>query len=345
MTFQPHGIGLLSGGLDSALAARVVMDAGARVTCLHIFTGFCVTGHNSRVGRKNRPIANRALQVAGELGVPVELIDAADDYLPVVLKPKHGRGANMNPCLDCRVFMLLKAKAYMESVGADFVFTGEVLGQRPMSQVKDKALISERESGLTGKLLRPLSAKLLEPTDVEREGRIDRDKLFDFYGRSRKPQLALAQSYGITTAHSPAGGCCFLTDKAYSGKLRDLIDASEGTPSLEDVFLLGVGRHFRIAAATKLVVGRDEVESKFLEFYHGEHWTATARDHSGPVGVVMGAASEPELRKAAAIVARYGAGKRAAEVEVSWRRGLDRASHCVAPADETVVNEMRVGAR
>ncbi|MCK5406565.1 MAG: hypothetical protein KAJ37_03885, partial [Candidatus Krumholzibacteria bacterium] len=207
MPKKAHGIGLLSGGLDSALAAKVVQDAGAEVTCLHFFTGFCVTGHNSRIGRKDRPIANHAVKVAAGIGIPVELVDISEEYLPMVMKPKHGYGANMNPCVDCRIFMLDRAKRYMEEVKADFVFTGEVIGQRPMSQMKNTLAHTSKETGLRGKLLRPLSAKLLEPTEVEIAGLVDREKLYGFHGRNRKPQLELAEKFGLTEFMQPAGGC------------------------------------------------------------------------------------------------------------------------------------------
>ena len=343
MSRKAHGIGLLSGGLDSALAAKVVQDAGADVTCLHFFTGFCVTGHNSRIGRKDRPVGNHALEVAANLGIPVELVDISDEYLPMVMKPKHGYGANMNPCVDCRIFMLQRAKKYMEDVDADFVFTGEVIGQRPMSQMKPTLGLTAKETGLKGKLLRPLSARLLEPTDVENAGLIDREKLLNFNGRSRRPQIELARTLGITDFMQPAGGCCFLTDENYSRKLRDLLAETDDKPlSMDDVYLLGVGRHFRLGPDLKVVIGRNEVENNFLEYYVDERWSARATDHPGPVLVVLGNPGEESFPVAAALVGRYCDGKREPDVAVEFVKNGDTRVIKVPPADNDLLEELRI---
>jgi tRNA-specific 2-thiouridylase len=343
MTRKAHGIGLLSGGLDSALAAVVVRDAGAEVTCLHFFTGFCVTGHNSRVGRKDRPIANHALDVAAHVGIPVELVDISEEYLPMVLRPKHGYGANMNPCVDCRVFMLDRARRYMEEVGADFVFTGEVIGQRPMSQMRLTLDLTVREAGLEGRLLRPLSARLLEPTEVERAGLVNREKLYDFHGRNRKPQLELAKKHGVDHFMQPAGGCCFLTDQNYSRKLQDLIEERRGRPlSMDDVYLLGVGRHFRLDPTSKVIVGRDEVENNFLQYYLENRWCAQAVEFKGPLALVLGEPSPQSLQTIASLVARYCGGKREPSVRVEFtKNGSTRTLHA-APADDELIEELRI---
>jgi tRNA U34 2-thiouridine synthase MnmA/TrmU len=344
MANKAHGIGLLSGGLDSALAAKVVQEAGGEVTCLHFFTGFCVTGHNSRIGRRDRPVANHALKVAAEAGIPVELVDISDDYLPMVLAPSHGYGANMNPCVDCRVFMLDRARRYMEDVGADFVFTGEVIGQRPMSQMRHTIEMTEREAALEGRLLRPLSAKLLEPTIVEREGRIDRSKLHDFHGRSRKPQIELAERFGLTEYMQPAGGCCFLTDENYSRKLKDLIanDTVSAGLSMDDVYLLGVGRHFRLDAGLKIIVGRDETENNFLDYYTRSHPYAQAADHPGPTAIVLGEVGDGHVERVASVVARYCDGKREPRVRVEFHSDGQSRVVDVAPASDELVERLRI---
>lgn len=340
---KPRGIGLLSGGLDSAIACLVLRDAGADVECLHFFTGFCVTGHNSRVGRKNRPIANDALQVAAEIGVPVQLVDIAEEYLPVVLNPKFGYGRNMNPCMDCRVFMLRKARAYMEEVGADFVFTGEVLGQRPKSQLRGAMRKIASEAGLEGRLLRPLSAQLMQPTIVEEEGFVDRAKLLSIHGRGRKQQIALAKRYGLSHFMQPAGGCCFLTDEAYSTKFRDVVEHTNGDGlELEDIFILGVGRHFRLSPFLKLVVGRDEAENDFLQHYTGEHWSGKATHFTGPTAIVMGDFDGDTLGKMASMIARYGDGKHEDVVEVRFTRGNESTVVAVAPAGDDVIESHRI---
>jgi tRNA U34 2-thiouridine synthase MnmA/TrmU len=343
MTAKAHGVGLLSGGLDSALAALVVRDAGAEVTCLHFFTGFCVTGHNSRIGRKNRPVANNALEVAAEIGIPVEMVDISDEYLPMVLQPQHGYGANMNPCVDCRVFMLNRAKRYMEDVGADFVFTGEVIGQRPMSQMRRTLDLTARESELAGKLLRPLSARLLEPTEAETAGLVDRKKLYDFHGRNRKPQLELAKKYGLNHFMQPAGGCCFLTDENYSRKLLDLLELRNGDPlSMDDVYLLGVGRHFRLGPELKVIVGRDEVENNFLQYYTDQRWNAQAVDFKGPLALVVGEPSEETMGTIASLVARYCDGKREPSIRVEFVNGGSTYSVDVEPADDDLLEALRI---
>lgn len=343
MNAKPRGIGLLSGGLDSAVACMVVRDAGAEVECLHFFTGFCVTGHNSRVGRRDRPIANQALQVAAEMGVPVELVDVAEDYLTVVLEPKFGYGRNMNPCIDCRVFMLNRAKEHMEKVGADFVFTGEVLGQRPMSQLKRSLRAIEEEVGLQGRLLRPLSAQLLPPTLVEKERLLDRERLHDIHGRGRKRQIALARQFGISKFMQPAGGCCFLTDETYSNKFKDVIAHSNGNGlEVEDIFILGVGRHFRLGSALKLIIGRDEVENRFLEHYARDHWLVRVVGFVGPTAIVMGEFAETDLDAIAAMVARYSDGKNEPIVEVRLTLGNDERSVTAVPATDEFLRRHRV---
>jgi tRNA U34 2-thiouridine synthase MnmA/TrmU len=340
---RAKGIGLLSGGLDSALACLLLRDAGADVECLHFFTGFCVTGHNSRLGRKNRPIANNALQVAADIGVPVDLVDISEEYLPMVLNPRFGYGKNMNPCMDCRVFMLKKAKERMKERGADFVFTGEVLGQRPKSQVKSALRAVEKAAGLEGMLLRPLSAGMLPPTVVELSGAVDREKLLSITGRGRKTQIKLAAYYGLTTHMQPAGGCCFLTDKAYSKKFKDVIRYEHPENlTVEDVFVLGVGRHFRLSPRLKVVVGRDEIENNFLDHYAVDHWSAGVLGHAGPRAVVLGEASGNDWEEIASIVARYSDGKNEPQLDVEFKKG-DRVKVLrVPPAASEVLDRFRV---
>jgi tRNA-specific 2-thiouridylase len=343
MKRKATGIGLLSGGLDSALACLVTRDAGAEVRCIHFFTGFCVTGHNSRVGRTDRPIANHALQVAAEMGVPLDLADISEEYLPMVLEPKHGYGRNMNPCIDCRVFMLKKAREHMERIGADFVFTGEVVGQRPKSQVKTALRAIEKEAGLEGRLLRPLSAKILPATIVEREGLIDRQKLYGLAGRGRKPQLELARRYGITTYSQPAGGCCFLTDEAYSNKFKDVIaHGGAGRLSIDDVMVLGVGRHFRFSPSLKLIVGRNAAENNFLARIKGDRWLAGVVGFNGPAALVVGEIAEEDWAKIASIVARYSDGKDEESIEVEFVRGTAAKRVTAAPASADFVGAHRI---
>ena len=209
MTEPIKAVALISGGLDSMLAAKVVMDQGVHVEGINFFTGFCVEGHTHAIrARKNSaPKRNNALWVAEQLGIKLHIIDVIDEYKKVLLKPKHGYGQHLNPCLDCKIFMVRKALAwgFMAEHGFDFIVTGEVIGQRPKSQRKATMPVIAKESGADDRLLRPLCAQNLPPTLPEREGWVDRDALFGFQGRNRKPQIELAQRLGFTEWAQPAG--------------------------------------------------------------------------------------------------------------------------------------------
>jgi len=205
------------------LATRAIQDQGIHVEGINFYTGFCVEGHTHAIRRKDtdKEKRNNALWVAEQLGIKLHIIDVIEEYKEVLINPKHGYGQHLNPCLDCKIFMVNKAQAWawMEENQFDFIITGEVIGQRPKSQRKATMPIIARESGADDRLLRPLCAKNLPPTLPEREGWVDREKLFKFGGRSRKPQMELAAKFGFTEYSQPAGGCCFLTDQSYSDKL------------------------------------------------------------------------------------------------------------------------------
>ena len=345
-------IGMISGGLDSTLALALVKRQGIAVKAVNFYTGFCVTETQRRKGgRADGSIPrNEALRAAADLEVDVEYVDiSGGPYLDMLVHPRWGYGANANPCVDCRVFMMAKAKEIMEREGADFVFTGEVLGQRPKSQRRDTLRIIERESGLTGRLLRPLSAKLLEPTIPEQEGLVDRALLGDVSGRSRQAQMRMARELGIADWPQPAGGCCYLTDESFARKFFDVLDAREqaGEPrriEQDDVVLLSTGRHFRLSPRAKLVVGRTEVENAILERYGaGRARLAAADPVLGPVALVEGEPTWEERQFACSVVARYGKAKDEPEVEVEWREGDLVERYKVAPlADEARLEQLRV---
>ena len=253
-------LALISGGLDSMLAARVVQEQGVQVEGVNFFTGFCVEGHTHAIRKQSqtRPKRNNALWVAEQLGIKLHIVDVVDEYKDVVLNPKHGYGANLNPCLDCKIFMVGKAVEKVRDWGFDFILTGEVVGQRPMSQRKQTMPVISKESGAEGLLLRPLSALNLPATKPELEGWVDRERLYGFSGRSRKPQIALARRLGIQEWAQPAGGCCFLTDANYTVKLQDLwASRQQRQYELDDILLLKVGRHIRPRPHFKLIVARD----------------------------------------------------------------------------------------
>ena len=315
-------IALISGGLDSMLAAKVIMEQGVHVEGLNFYTGFCVEGHTHAIRRKDqaKEKRNNALWVAEQLGMPLHIIDVSSQYKDVVLNPKHGYGQHLNPCLDCKIFMVNKALAwgFMEERGFDFIVTGEVIGQRPKSQRKQTMPIVARESGADDLLLRPLCAKNLPPTRPEREGWVDREALFDFHGRNRKPQMALAEAFGFTDYAQPAGGCCFLTDERYSAKLADLWEArGERDYELDDIVLLKVGRHIRPARNYKLIVGREEGENRFLEGYRKRFLHLRTSRVPGPLALVDGAPERDDVALAARVLARYSQGRDESEVEVS----------------------------
>ncbi len=321
MTQQRKALALISGGLDSLLAAKVIQEQGIHVEGVNFFTGFCVEGHTHAIRKKDRakPKRNNALWVAEQLGIKLHIIDIVEEYKDVVFNPKYGYGAHLNPCLDCKIFMVRKAAEWIEEHGFDFVITGEVVGQRPKSQRKDTMPVVQRDSGIGDRLLRPLCAKNLPPTLPEREGWVDRDKLFDFSGRSRKPQMALAAKYGFTDYAQPAGGCCFLTDEQYSVKLADLWKARGNRQyELDDILLLKVGRHIRPAPHYKLIVAREEGEGNFLQGYRKQYPHLRTVSHGGPFTLIDGEPGTDDIELAARIVARYSQGKQADEVEVEY---------------------------
>ncbi len=304
-------IALLSGGLDSTLAARVVMEQGVGLEALNFMTLFCTC--------TNRGATCLASQKAVEtLGIPLKVLNVSEEYLSVVKHPKHGYGRNMNPCIDCRIFMLKKAKACMEASGASFIVTGEVLGQRPMSQRRDAMGLIEREAGLEGFILRPLSAKVLPMTVPEKEGWVDREKLLKIQGRSRKPQIDLAEQFGIRDYPCPAGGC-LLTDPGFAKRIKDLMDHDIDF-STNDIHLLKIGRHFRFSDRVKLVVGRNEEENQKIQtFARGEDILLKVSNFPGPLSLLRGKLEGDDIKKAAAITVHYGKAKGSENIEVTYK--------------------------
>jgi tRNA U34 2-thiouridine synthase MnmA/TrmU len=269
-------VALLSGGLDSTLAARVILEQGITVIGVNFAGAYCP-----------RPFAgkSRAEKAAEKLGIELVTLPIEADFITMVKRPKHGRGKNMNPCIDCHTLMIRKAWAYGQTRGAHLIITGEVLGQRPMSQNRNALKTVARESGVGDRLLRPMSAKLLDVTAPEQEGLVDRERLLDVEGRQRTRQMALAEKYGIRDYPTPAGGC-LLTEKVFSRRLAEAFD--HGEDSLEIVELLSLGRHFRLPSGSRLVVGRDEAENdELLRRKPAGAVVVDAGDLPGPVGIVV----------------------------------------------------------
>lgn len=325
MSQQRKAVALISGGLDSLLAAKVIQEQGIHVEGINFFTGFCVEGHTHAIRKQDQAKTkrNNALWSAEQLNMPLHIIDVVDEYKDVLINPKFGYGANMNPCLDCKCFMVRKAYEWIQQNDFDFIITGEVIGQRPMSQRRDTMNVVVKESGVGDLLLRPLCAKNMQPTLPEREGWVDREKLLGFNGRSRKPQFALAAQYGFIDYATPAGGCCFLTDAAYSAKLVDLWQARHSREyEMDDIMLLKIGRHVRPRPNFKLIVGREEGENNFMEGYRKQFTHLRMHTHPGPLVLVDGELHAGDEELAARIVARFSKGRDETEVEVDIT-GLD----------------------
>ncbi|MEW6070645.1 MAG: hypothetical protein AB1485_08510 [Candidatus Thermoplasmatota archaeon] len=285
---------LLSGGLDSALATKLVLDQGIEVVGIEFTSPLYLSEPGSKC---------RASEAAHSLIIPLKTIPAGEDYLEVIRNPKYGYGTALNPCLDCRIYMLRKAKELMKKLNADFIITGEVLGQRPMSQYRKAMQLIEREAGLEGKILRPLSAKLLPESEAEKRGFVDREKLLDIRGRSRKIQLELAKKLGVTGYSTPAGGC-LLTQKEFAAKLKDLFE-HKSKVTWHDVELLKVGRHFR-AGNSKIIVGRNEQENKILLGlkYEDDYWFEVP-NYGSPITLLQDSKNKEAIALAAAITAKY----------------------------------------
>jgi len=285
-----RGLSLLSGGLDSQLAVRVLERAGAQIEGVCFSTPFF-----------SPKAAERA---AGALGIPLHVIDFTDDEITLIEHPPHGFGGAMNPCIDCHATMIRRAGELMSKLGCDFVATGEVQGQRPMSQNKQSLGIVARSSGLVGRLVRPLSARLLEPTIPEQEGKLDRERLLDISGRSRDRQIALAAELGIVDYPSPAGGCK-LTEDGFGRKLKDLLD-HEGLRNRRLVELLLIGRHFRLPDGTGLVVGRDKTDNAAIDATADLGEVIRIPGVPGPHALIIGEAkSSADRAMAQQIVAMY----------------------------------------
>ena len=290
-------LALLSGGLDSTLAIRVILEQGIEVEAVNFFTPFCQCSRKSGCG------GYEAKRVADKFGVKLKVFILTTEYFEIIKAPKYGYGKNLNPCIDCRILMHKKAKKYMEEKDASFIITGEVLGQRPMSQHKAALNLIDKESDLKGLVLRPLSARLLPESIPEKEGWVNREKLLEISGRSRKPQMALAKSYEIGDYPCPAGGC-LLTDAGFSRRLKDLMAHSEVT--LNDIDLLKVGRHFRLSPSFKVIIGRNEDENeKLLRLMKTSDICFKPREIKGPIGVGRGDFDSNTISLAAQIMARY----------------------------------------
>lgn len=314
VTMNRKAVVLLSGGLDSTLATCIVKEQGVEIEAVNFQTMFGCCKDDAR-------------QVAHRLGVPFTLLKVGDDYLKTIQFPKYGYGRGINPCVDCRIYMFLAAKRFMEEVGASFMISGEVLGQRPMSQKLRDFQTIERDAGLERRILRPLSAKLLSPTLPEELGIVDRSKLYAVEGRSRQELLALAGKYGIENPPSPSSGCA-LTSPAFAEKVQDIFDHR---PEYErwEFELLKTGRHFRLDGEAKVIIARDENENAHLELRHpaGTHFLKGVT-FVGPCALVIGKAEEKHFRSAGRLMLRYAQKPvpESGEIEIHYNGGAGAGS-------------------
>ena len=317
-------LALLSGGLDSILATELILKQGIDVVAINFTSPFCLCKKGGC----------GATEAANQLGVPLKVVNVGNEYLKMVRKPKHGYGRNMNPCIDCRIFIAKKAKKYAKEIGASFIFTGEVLDERPMSQHFRAMKIIEEEAGLKGKILRPLSARLLPETVFEKKGLVDREKLLEIRGRSRKPQIKLAQEFNIKDYPCPAGGC-LLTYKEYADKLRDLF-AHKKRVTVGEVALLKVGRHFRLGES-KIIVGRNEAENKVLTAKKAAgDFCFEVPEIAGPITVLQGKKTKKAIEAAAGLTAFYSDAE-AKRVTVNFgRKSLSRSVTVAVPSQAEV---------
>jgi hypothetical protein len=286
-TDRPTVIALLSGGLDSSIVVKLMVDQGLRVLALNFVSPFCTCSPKKDGG------CRMASRVAQSMGVELRVMNKGLDYLKIVERPRFGYGRGLNPCIDCRIYILRKAAELMHETGALCVVTGEVLGQRPMSQHRRALDIIERESGLTGRLLRPLSAHLLPPTVPEQQGLIHRDRMLDLNGRSRSPQLAIAKERGMEVFGCPSGGC-LLTDPAIARRLKDVFDRCPEWDE-RDARLTTLGRHFRLHPGLKVILGRDAGENTRLEQMAGPLPVVSFTEQAGPTAVLRGTIEEKDL--------------------------------------------------
>jgi len=330
-----RAVALYSGGLDSTLAVLAILRQGIEVKAVTFLNHFgCDISDTSSCSKD-------PFSAAEKFGFEVKLCHLSDKFVEIVKNPKFGHGKNMNPCVDCRILMLKEARDFMDITGADFIITGEVLGQRPMSQRRDSLDVIDREAGLRGSVLRPLSAKLLRLTMPEEKGIVSRELLYNFSGRTRKPQMALAKEFGLTEYPAPAGGC-LLTEPNYSHRLRELLIYDQD-PSLLDLQLLRVGRHFRLSPHCKIVVGRNKSENeKLLKMTDYVGSVLRVLGHGSPVTLVRGNEDKDILFTAASICARYSDAKDLPEADINVTNARGEFVIRISPASPCCIEDLKI---
>lgn len=319
-------LAMVSGGLDSILAAKLIKEQGIEVIAICFRSNFFDEAN--------------AKKMTSQVDIPLHVVDFSEEHLRIVKEPKHGHGKNMNPCIDCHALMMNYAGKLLEEFNADFIITGEVLNQRPMSQNRSALDIVKKESGYSDKILRPLCAKNLPPTEMELNGLVDREKLLDISGRTRKVQMELAEKWGIVDYPSPAGGCK-LTEPNYSKRLKELLEHNK-EPKTSELTLLRIGRHFRVTHNCKIISTRTLDEGNAIkEYLNSEDLIFFAEDYNGSMVVLLGKPTDEDLEMAAKITARYCKGKDNPKVVVKYGNfSRELNNHItVTPATDEEINK------
>lgn len=318
-------LGVVSGGLDSLLATILLMQQQIKIEWIHFTSPFF---DNSEICKK----------FAKELGINLKIVNLGKKYIKMLINPKYGYGRGLNPCLDCHIMMLKEAKKYAKKINADFIFTGEVVNERPFSQTKKALAIIEKESGLEGKILRPLSAKILPITEVEKMGLVDREKLLAIKGRRRDPQIKLAKEFGLKDYPHPSGGC-ILTQKEFAAKLEDLLRFKGRKINENDIKLLKIGRHFRFKK-WKIIIGRNKEENKILEKVKGIKLYVP--NYGSPITILERGATKEAIKKAAQLTARYSDAKNEESVLVKYKINRKWYEIIVTPISEEEKETLRI---
>lgn len=326
------GIHLYSGGLDSLISAKLLIDQGIDLIGLHFILPFFPLDYD--------PSTTHLAQLADRIGLKLRFIRCGRDYMDMAVDPQHGFGKQMNPCIDCKIFFMKTAAGIMKEEDAAFISTGEVVGQRPMSQMKNMLNHIIYETELEGKLLRPLSAKILKATDAENAGIVDRNQLLDISGRGRERQMTLAAQWGIHDYAAPGGGCLF-TDPHIAVRIRDLY-ARHPDFSLLDVTFLSVGRHFRLGDHTTFIVPRNEEETIMVEKYKDTADLYLYSNFPGPSVYVRGPAADSDIELLAAFISRYGKPEKGPNEIVVNRKGEIRIIKAPAPLPQERIDAMRI---
>ncbi|MFW5807967.1 MAG: tRNA 4-thiouridine(8) synthase ThiI [Spirochaetota bacterium] len=324
------GIVLFSGGLDSMLAALVLREQGLDLTAVRFLLPFeSETDHHSE----------QIHEYARFCGVPLRVIDCSSDFIPMLKDPKHGYGKNINPCIDCKILFQRLALTIMHEEGASFIATGEVSGQRPMSQRRDMIKHIEKEAGTAGYILRPLSIRFFDQTLAEKEGIVDRSRLLSIHGRGRHLQLELAKKYGITTYATPAGGCLF-TESNYARKLKYLMEHEPGFDR-RDMQLLRIGRHFILNSSCRILVTRNKTEAEAVQPYLDYAVLTTESSFKGPLVLGFGSFSRDDMQRVADIAGTYGKTGSGSDT-VTVRYGGTSRVLTPSPLSDTVLNSFRI---